>query len=174
MAAPLEALVFRTATAADAGALAAVMAEGLGTYRSFAGDGFLPPTAAEITAVLEARLGRPGVWCLAAEDATAVAGYVSVLPADQGTRPVADPGLMHFWMLFVRPPWWGSGLASRLHAAACAEAKARGFAALRLFTPAAQARARGFYEREGWTVSGAPFAHDTMGIDMVEYRRPLA
>ena len=174
MAAPLEALVFRTATAADAGALAAVMSEGLGTYRSFAGDGFLPPTAAEITAVLEARLGRPGVWCLAAEDATAVAGYVSVLPADQGTRPVADPGLMHFWMLFVRPPWWGSGLASRLHAAACAEAKARGFAALRLFTPAAQARARGFYEREGWTVTGAPFAHDTMGIDMVEYRRPLA
>ena len=49
----------------------------------------------------------------------------------------------------------------------------RGFAALRLFTPAAQARARAFYEREGWTVAGAPFAHDTMGIDMVEYRRPL-
>ena len=81
---------------------------------------------------------------------------------------------MHFWMLFVRPPWWGSGLAHRLHAAACAEARARGFAALRLFTPAAQARARAFYEREGWTVAGAPFAHDTMGIDMVEYRRPLA
>jgi GNAT superfamily N-acetyltransferase len=124
--------------------------------------------------VLEARLGTPGVWCLAAEDGTAVAGYVSLLPADQGTRPVADPGLMHFWMLFVRPPWWGSGLASRLHAAACAEAKARGFTALRLFTPAAQARARGFYAREGWTVAGARFAHDTMGIDMVEYRRPLA
>ena len=174
MPARIDALVFRTATAADSGALAAVMAEGLGTYRSFAGDRFLPPSAAEIAAVLEARIGTPGVWCLVAEEGTAAAGYVSVLPADQGTRPVADPGLMHFWMLFVRPPWWGSGLASRLHAAACAEAKARGFAALRLFTPAAQARARAFYEREGWTVTGAPFLHDTLGIDMVEYRRPAA
>jgi len=169
----IDALAFARATADDAGPLAAVMAEGIGTYRSFGGERFTPPAAAEIAEGLAARLGRPHVWCQVARDGAAVAGYVSLLPAAQATRPSAEPGLMHFWMLFVRPPWWGSGLAGRLHADACAEAHARGFSALRLFTPAAQVRARAFYEREGWAVAGAPFAHDGMGIDMVEYRRAL-
>ena len=171
--APIDALTFRTATTADADALAAVMAEGIGTYRSFAGAGFRPLAAAEIAATLTPRLGLPEVWCRVALDDEAVAGYVSLLPAADAARPSAEPGLMHFWMLFVRPPWWGTGLAARLNADAVAEAHARGFTALRLFTPAAQARARAFYEREGWSVVGAPFPHDALGIDMVEYRRPL-
>ena len=82
------------------------------------------------------------------------------------------PGVAHFWQLFVRAPWWGTGLATELHAAAVAEAAHRGFAAMRLFTPAGQARARRFYEREGWT-GGAPFDDDTFGMPLVEYRREL-
>jgi GNAT superfamily N-acetyltransferase len=73
----------------------------------------------------------------------------------------------------VRAGWWGSGLASRLHAAACDEAAARGYTAMRLFTPADQARARRFYEREGWAVAGEPFVHDELRLAMVEYRRAL-
>lgn len=173
MTARIDALAFRMATAEDASRLAAVMAEGIGTYRSFAGERFTPPGTAEIEAAFAGRLGRPDVWCRLAADGDALAGYVSLLPATQAAHAVADPTLMHFWMLFVRPPWWGSGLAARLHADACAEARARGFSALRLFTPVAQVRARAFYEREGWAVAGVPFAHDGMGIDMVEYRRAL-
>ena len=172
MTASLDALGFRPATPADAGALAVVMAEGIGTYRAFAGPRFTPPSAAGIAGDLAERLGWPEVWCRVAEDGDAVAGYVSLLPAAQAARAVADPGLMHFWMLFVRPPWWGSGLAGHLHEAACTAAAARGFTALRLFTPADHARARRFYEREGWALRGAPFPHDGLGIDMVEYRRP--
>ena len=44
---------------------------------------------------------------------------------------------------------------------------------MRLFTPADQARARRFYEREGWRVTGAPH-HDDIGFAVVEYRLDLA
>ena len=77
-------------------------------------------------------------------------------------------------MLFVRSPWWGSGLAARLNADACAAAAGRGFAAMRLFTPAQQPRARRFYEREGWTLSPPPQHDAQLGLEIVEYRKTLA
>jgi GNAT superfamily N-acetyltransferase len=163
----------RPATPADAPRLAEVMAESLETYRSFAGPGFSPPTADEIAAEITPRLGRPSVWCELAEADGGVAGYVSMIPATEARLPSDDPRLMHFWMLFVRAPWWGTGLAARLHGDACAEATARGFTAMRLFTPALQARARRFYEREGWHLASGPHPHHAMQIEMVEYRRPL-
>ena len=79
----------------------------------------------------------------------------------------------HFWQLFVREPWWGTGLATALHAEAVREAGARGFASMRLFTPAAHARARRFYEREGWTPA-APFDDLDFGMPLVEYRRAIS
>jgi GNAT superfamily N-acetyltransferase len=76
-------------------------------------------------------------------------------------------------MLFVRPPWWGSGLAARLHGLAVQEAGLRGYEALRLHTPAGNARARAFYEREGWHAVGRPIPEPLLGLDLVEYRRDL-
>jgi GNAT superfamily N-acetyltransferase len=169
----LDALAFRPATVADAGALAALMTEAVGTYRSFAPPGWEPLRADAIEENLTARLGRPTVWCLLAEERSRVAGYVSLLPAADARRPVADPRLAHFWMLFVRAPWWGTGLAQRLHGDAVAEATERGFTAMRLFTPAEQARARRFYEREGWSAAAEPFPDDDIGLRMIEYRRTL-
>jgi GNAT superfamily N-acetyltransferase len=75
-------------------------------------------------------------------------------------------------MLFVRAPWWGTGLASRLHGEACAAALSRGFTTMRLFTPAEQGRARRFYEREGWRLAEGPYADTELGLSIVEYRRP--
>ena len=164
----------RPATVDDAPRLAAVMAEGLATYRAFGGTGFSPPSIEVIEADLAARLPQPSVWCRLAEQDGAVAGYVSLLPAAEARRRVDDPRLAHFWMLFVRPPWWGTGLARQLHGDACEAAAARGFTAMRLFAAAGQARARRFYEREGWALVGEPFPHDLMGLDMVEYRRAVS
>src|SRR3712207_8198586 len=45
--------------------------------------------------------------------------------------PSSEPGLAHFWQLFVKPAWHGSGLAKTLHDAALTEAAQRGYAALR-------------------------------------------
>jgi GNAT superfamily N-acetyltransferase len=172
MTSALDALTFRAATRRDAGRLAAVMVEGFETYRAFAPDS-PAPAAEEIVEILEARLETPTVWCELAERGQDVAGYVSLLPASDSRRPVADPGLAHFWMLFVRASWWGTGLAHRLHGAACAAAAARGYTAMRLFTPAGQARARRFYEREGWTPAGEPHLDDDLRMELVEYRRAL-
>jgi hypothetical protein len=44
---------------------------------------------------------------------------------------------------------------------------------MRLFTPSGQARARRFYEREGWTLADGPYDDDHVGLPVVEYRRAL-
>jgi GNAT superfamily N-acetyltransferase len=170
----IDELEFRPATVDDAGNLAAVLVEGFETYRAFAPDDWRTPAVQDVADDLAMRLETPRVWCMLAERRSDVAGYVSLLPADDSRRPVGDPGLMHFWMLFVRAPWWGSGLAQRLHAAACEAATMRGFTAMRLFTPRDQTRARRFYEREGWSVAGGPYVDEQLGLAIVEYRRALA
>ena len=86
---------------------------------------------------------------------------------------VDDPGLAHFRQLFVTRAHWGTGLATRLHAAALDEARLRGFTAMRLFTPAAQERARRFYEREGWALARPPAFEERIGLDIAEYHRAL-
>jgi GNAT superfamily N-acetyltransferase len=173
MDARLDALEFRDATAADAPRLAVVMAEGFDSYRAFAPAGWQPPSTDEFREAMEKRLGQPTVWCRLAERGSDVAGYAALLPAAESRRPVADPRLAHFWMLFVSAAWWGTGLATALHAAACAAAAARGFTAMRLFTPTAQERARRFYEREGWELSEGPHVQEDLGLSVVEYRRAL-
>ena len=44
---------------------------------------------------------------------------------------------------------------------------------MRLFTPERHARARRFYEREGWVPRGDRRPESDFGMDIVEYRRPL-
>ena len=173
MSSPVDALAFRAATAADAERLAAVLIDGFETYRAFAPPDWNVPSADEVVQILAARLDAPTVWSLLAEQGPEVAGYVTLLPATDGRRPVDDPRLAHFWMLFVRAAWWGSGLASRLHGAACAAAAERGFTAMRLFTPAEQLRARRFYEREGWTAATPAAMDEELGLVIIEYRRSL-
>ena len=84
-----------------------------------------------------------------------------------------DPSLAHFRNLFVRRDFWGTGVASALHSAAVDAARERGFAHMRLFTPAGQGRARRFYEREGWAQAGEEFHEPHIGLVIVEYRLPL-
>jgi hypothetical protein len=48
-----------------------------------------------------------------------------------------------------------------------------GLVGQRLFVAAGHARARRFYEREGWLPAGEPFADPTWGLTFVEYRYGL-
>jgi GNAT superfamily N-acetyltransferase len=100
-------------------------------------------------------------------------GHVAFLPGTMAHTATDEPGLAHFWMLFVRPSHWGTGLATQLHREAVREAAARGYASMRLFTPAGQTRARRFYEREGWIAAGEPVEDDDFGLPVVEYRQEL-
>ena len=166
--------LLRAATAADVDAVAAIVIEGFGTYRGFAPEGWEPPDRLEFALGMAARIEDPAWWCVVAEAEEGLVGTCAFMPAAAHRRPSDEPGLAHLLTLFVRPPHWGSGLAARLHGRAVGEAAARGFTAMRLFTPAAQARARGFYEREGWRAVRGPFPEDHIGgLEIVEYRRPL-
>ncbi len=155
------------ATIADIDVLAHTMREGFGTYRSFAPPGWAPPPIALDRARIADRLPRSDAWCLLAEEAGAPAGHVALLDD-------CEPGIAYLWMLFVREPWRGTGLARRLHGLAVAEAVGRGSKAMRLVTPARHERARAFYEREGWQLAGQPTWEPMLALDIIEYRRALA
>jgi GNAT superfamily N-acetyltransferase len=163
----------RRAEVADAEAMVAVTAEGFATYRSFAPPEWSPPSAAGELERLLRLLADDDVWYLVGDHDGEVVGHVGFLPADRALHAVGDPALAHFRQLFVRTAHWGTGLAASLHGAAIAEATGRGFAAMRLFTPAAQARARRFYERGGWVLARPPAFEQLIGLEMAEYRRAL-
>jgi GNAT superfamily N-acetyltransferase len=163
----------RPADRGDASQIATVMSEGFDGYRSFAPPGWEPPDAHAELERLRGFLGNHEVWCLIAEEDGEPAGHVSLMPAELHPHPSDDDRMAHFWQLFVRPRWWGTGLAAELHAEAVREASSRGFTSMRLFTPAAQARARRFYEREGWTAAAEPIDDLDFGMPLVEYRRAI-
>ena len=102
-----------------------------------------------------------------AEAGPLVAGHAGSVP-----QP-GVAGSAHLWQLFVRPPWWGSGVAAALLGEAVAAAAAEGYRRMRLFTPARPGagprvlRARGLRAHR---LGGA------RGVDrpgLVEYAREL-
>jgi GNAT superfamily N-acetyltransferase len=163
---------FRAATLADAEALAQGVVDGVEGYRAFAPPAWSPPRLASEIEHLHERLADEQVWCLVAEAGGEVVGQITVLPAARAARSVDDePGLAHLSNIFVREDMWGSGLARELQAAGVEAARERGFTEMRLFVAAGQARARRFYEREGWVRVGEEFYDPVPGLVLLEYRR---
>ena len=166
-------LTLRRATANDAEALARGAVEGVSGYGEFA-TGWSGPGYEHELADVQANLANPEYHAIVAVAADgAVAGQVTVVPAAKAARPVEDPALGHLRNLYVDRSQWGSGLASTLMDAAVEGARERGFAELRLFVAEGQARARRFYEREGWRAVTEPYFDSVPGLSMVEYRRAL-
>jgi GNAT superfamily N-acetyltransferase len=163
----------RAAGTADAEQLARGVAAGFAGYREFAPPDWQPPSFEHELRLLEEGLPRPDVWALLAEAQGRRAGHVAIRSAATAPFGSSEPGLAHFWQLFVEPAWQGSGLAIVLHDEALREARERGYKAIRLFAAAGQARARRFYEREGWVIAGPEFMLEGFGLDVVEYRREL-
>ena len=166
-------LHLRPASPADADVLAATVAEGFATYRAFAPPGWRAPDRLELALGLAVRLGHPALRAWLAEVDGEPAGHVTWLPAAEARHAVDDPELAHLEQLFVRRPFWGTEVASALMARAVEQASRSGFRRMRLGTPTGQLRARRFYEREGWTASGEPWVEQPLGLELVEYFRPL-
>lgn len=163
----------RRATPADADAVAAVVAEGFATYRAITPPGWKPPDALELALGFAVQLRSEDLWCGVIEHDGTIVGQVGVGSALMSLRPSDEPGLAHLQNLFVARAHWGTGMATVLLAGAIEHAASRSFTTVRLFTPVEQARARRFYEREGWTVAGDPFDDAKMPFALIEYRRPL-
>jgi GNAT superfamily N-acetyltransferase len=165
--------VYLRATPEHAAELAATVATGFETYRAFAPPDWRPPAEVSSVGATRKRLADPDVWGLLARTATgAPVGHISFGASTMSRWPGGRDDLAHLWHFFVREPFWGTGVAATLHREAVAEAARQGYAEMRLYTPDRQARARRFYEREGWVVRGGPMASD-LGLPLVEYRRRL-
>ena len=168
-----DSIRIRRATRDDAEALALGVVEGVEDYPSFAPPGWTAPSfQAELEHVRDA-LADADVYCLVAEAGSGLVGQISLLPGARAPYPVDDSSLAHISNLVVRRDYWGAGLASALHRAALEAADARGFTELRLFVAAGHARARRFYEREGWLPVSDPFADPIWGLTFIEYRYRL-
>ena len=164
---------FRAATTADAEDLARLVIDGFEEFRSFAPPGWAPPPLDAEIEPLRELLADPDGWSRVAEQGGELVGQVTIMPAASHVRGSDDPSLAHLRTLFVRRDFWGTGVATALHAAAAEAARERGFASMRLFTPAQQRRARRFYEREGWEQLGDEFLEPDLGLVIVQYRRRL-
>ena len=143
-------------------------------YREFAGPDWPGFALEDEVRGFEELVVLEDFWSLMAEQDGELLGQVTIQSSETTRLPVGDPGLGHLRNLFVRQDQWGTGLARELHDAAVAEARARGYRELRLFAAAGQARARRFYEREGWVAAGPPAYEPQIGLEMVEYRLPLS
>lgn len=160
----------RPATVGDTAAMAETVGIGFDGYRAFAGHGWQPPdgrTPPELTR-MRARLEATSTWAMIAEDDGLVAGHAGFFP-----QPGVQ-GSAHLWQLFLRPPWWGTGLATELLGHAVDAAIDQGYRRMRFYTPRDQARARAFYEREGFSHTGWEGLEQPLGLVLVEYaREPL-
>ena len=78
----------------------------------------------------------------------------TVLVAERDGVPVGIAGVEGCWLhgFYVRPEWWGSGVADELHAAALAAMP--DCAELKLWVLEENHRARRFYEKRGWRRNG--------------------
>jgi GNAT superfamily N-acetyltransferase len=85
---------------------------------------------------------------------------------------VRDGATCELRSLYVVPDAWGTGVAKPLMDVALDAMRERGATDATLWVVEANARARRFYEREGWTLDGETRA-SALGPQEVRYRRAL-
>jgi GNAT superfamily N-acetyltransferase len=168
----VEALTFREIAPGDIDEMANLVADSFLDYRAFAPADWQPPTASQQIRVLRGWIADPDFWGELATDDRALVGHATFIPARHSFQAAPDPALAHLGHLFVKPRYWGSGVAAQLLARATTAATGHGFAAMRLFVPVGQGRARRFYTREGFIAVGEPFDFG-LGLPVLEYQRPL-
>lgn len=178
MSAPHHPIVTRRAGPDDVEAMLENVLVGFESYVDFAPAGWIPPRLPDERERMLDLLDDGRTWAQLALIDGHPAGHVGMTPARQ--RPAgggaegwrAQPvirGMVHLWQLFVRPQWWGAGVADVLHREFVAEAVHQGYERGRLYTPAAHIRARRFYERRGWHAQGEQL-NPELGLAVAEYR----
>jgi len=167
------ALSFRPIARDDIDELAALVADAFVGYRAFAPADWQPPPASEQIRGLHRWIADPDFWGELAFDEKTLVGHTTFIPAPrESSHATRDPTLAHLGHLFIKPPYWGSGVPAELLSHATTAAAGREYAAIRLFVPVGQARARRFYAREHFMVVGEPF-DPGLGLPVLEYRRTL-
>jgi GNAT superfamily N-acetyltransferase len=165
---------YRAATPRDATVVAELIAAGFATYRGFAPDGWQPRTSIQEEPEIYDRLNHGDVHSRIALADAHLAGFTGWMPASHGRPRQRIPGRAHLWSLFIAPDWWGTGLAAGLLHWSVTGMRDSGYDTAQLWTPKAHARARAFYEREGWGPSSRVQFSPELALDVVLYERDLA
>ena len=111
------------------------------------------------------------VLLVAEDDEGKIVGIAAVGP----DRAEADSVLGELQMINVSPEAWGRGVAKLLLVGAEHELREMGFQEAVLWVLDSNARARRFYEREGWSADGVVKKEERPGfvLRQVRYRRRL-
>jgi ribosomal protein S18 acetylase RimI-like enzyme len=108
-----------------------------------------------------------------AEDDDAIVGFVAAGASRDEDVPEGRVG--ELLTIYVTPRSWGTGIGRRLHDAAIQSLADGGYAEATLWVLDSNQRARGFYERRGWSPDGA-VKHGERGgsaITELRYRRDV-
>lgn len=162
-------IALRPASAADIDLLAAIHEQAAcAAYGHAFPPGTPFPRATARTDIL-GQLTRAGSRALIAAIDGADAGFAIMGPtADRGAAGAT--GEIH--LLHVRPAYWGRGIGRPLLDAATAALVGDGHAGAILWVLVSNARARRFYEREGWAADGATaIERHGVPIEVMRYRR---
>jgi GNAT superfamily N-acetyltransferase len=164
----------RDATVDDADAVALVHVHGwLWGYRGLLPDEYLDGLSAERRAEQwRSWLLEPGRTRtrLAEEDGACVGFAVSGPSRDPG----ADDDTGEVYAIYVEEEVAGTGVGTELLGSAVAWLTERGFARATLWVLEGNARARRFYEREGWTLDGAAKSEPREDFTMDEVRYAMS
>jgi ribosomal protein S18 acetylase RimI-like enzyme len=111
-------------------------------------------------------------YTIVAVDEEGICGFATTAPA----RDVDVPRHGELCALYVDPPCWGRGIGQALISSARERMAQDGFTCSVLWVLVGNARARGFYEADGWAPDGARRYDQVWGaiVDEVRYRRDLA
>ena len=156
---------------ADAAHVANIIAAAQETWRPWAGISLVAYSVSDLTRTWSGRIADPQVVVRVREQDGKVRGVVSFGPETTSFEPSDMSGTSaHVTALFLDPALHGRGAAQALHDAALAAVRSFGYASARLWVPAGAVRARAFYRRNGWVLTGREVRF--AGLLRLECRRP--
>jgi len=169
----------RRATPADADAMGLIHVE---AWRAAYGGGLMPADYLEsITPETRATMWRHALnrprpersTTLVVEPSTRIVGNAFVVVGfsmvgrmDEGE----DAGIGELYVINVAPTEWGSGAGQRLHDGALVALEDANFSSAVLWVHPDNARARAFYEGNGWTSDDVTRRETVLGVEVPEIR----
>jgi len=183
-------VVIRSASAADAAQIAAVMRDSW--FAAY--DGIIAPVlidqatapdgGARVRQSFRTRPWQRMIAAVAGEPPDGIVGYAAFgperdvvgIPWPHPLTPAGSGGrVAELYALYVHPAWWSTGTGRALMDQVLAKMCAAGYACITLWVLEANARARRFYQRAGFASDGARHMLDELGgVTEIRYRRRLS
>lgn len=150
----------RSATPADIGNMALLLERAVAAREGHAPlpDEVVDPTSA---ASVEEQISFPGSWGYIAEDTAA--GRMAGFTIGHDPKSTEYASVEYLALLFCDPTYWGRGIGTVLLRKAVETARLKAKSEIFLWTGTKNARARSFYEYNGFQLTGLQRECETQG-----------